>query len=541
LIKKYFGIFIVACVVGTPALAQSKFGIEELISSLSHPAMWRALGTIKPGVEDGAPHDIYRNSAMIAAVVHSTGVNVPYVKLTDDPSLAPAALVAYLGRVEQDKNFTPSDESCGVGVSHLYAIIFDQLLRVKGPQWVEPGITQDKAQEVSSKALSGTIPVQETLAKLCGGSKYRELNAAFASVLKRVDGEMPYLLGEGLRMNQVSDNNRMQASNQLAQQSMRIDESHRKGAEMVSALKGMSPPVTKDPFDHCIGIANDSNSILKDQCIGHVMDAVVQDHRRLLAASLLGVSADRAKDIKSRDEVLGLADYDICHRPEMNRLANDKSGAPVKDETEAENFNRCRYLRIKQRDISMINSPPLTDAQLATEELSHANEIAPDVQRATTLPGELQHDYLAALDRASTLGSMQAKIKLAMFKSQNLDDIKSLSEAENLLNQIDKAQASTTESIGLRAKITPSLQAWRIANSPMQKRKNLRKSVGQGTDDAQRAALAMDDMSRSGGTCDSLVVQAYNVASDTSIAENVRMMVITEKLLITASRISCIR
>lgn len=527
--------------IAAPVYSSPKFGIEELISSLGQPATWRALGSIKPGVENGVAHDIYRNSAVIAEVVHSAGVDVPFVKLTDDPSAAAKAFVDYITRVEQDKHFSATDESCGIGVSHLYPIIFSQLLQMNGPQWVKPGITAEEAQAISKYARDGALVPQETLAKLCDGWKYRKLNAAFIAVIKRVDGEMPYLLGGPLRMNQAADNKRKQVDDALAERAKQVDESRRRGVEMVGALKGVSPAVTQDPFAHCIGIANDYGAIGKDQCIGHVMESVRQEHNQLFNGALQGISTDRTKALKEQEGALSNADYRECNKPEQDRLAKDDGSGPRTNEAANEVFARCHFVRLKLRDSAWRTSPPLTDVQLATQKLNHANDIGRNFHQLDAMPPDTKREYLTALNESSVLGNMKAKLLMAQIKSQNLEDIQSLVEAEHLLNQIDKAQASTPESTTVRESIAFPLHAWRLANSPEQKRKDLRNSLGVGTDDAQRAALAMDQMSRNGGMCDTLVVQAYNYAMDASMPENVRMMVITGKLLESAARMSCIR
>lgn len=527
--------------ISAPAYSASKFGIEELVSSLGEPAMWRALGTIKPGTEDGVPHDIYRNSAVIAAVVQSTGVDVPFVKLTNDPSAAAKAFVDYITRVEQDKRFSASDESCGIGVSHLYAIIFGQLLTSKGPQWVKPGITSEEAQAMSKNALDGARMTQSTLAKLCDGWKFRKLNAAFNAVIKRVEGEMPYLLGGPLRINQAADNKRKQASDAVAEHSKQDDEARLRGVEMVGALKGVSPTIVQDPFAPCIGIANDSGTILKDQCIGHVMDSVRQEHDLLFKAALQGISPDRVKVLKEQEGALSNADYRECNKPEQDRLAKDDGSGPRNNEAAKEVFARCHLVRLKLRDSAIRTSPPLSDVQLATQKLNHANDIGRNFHRLDAMPADTKQEYLTSLNESSALGNMRAKLLMAQIKSQNLEDIQSLVEAEHLLNQIDKAQASTPESTTVRENISYPLHAWRLANSPEQKRKDLRSSLGTGSDDAQRAALAMDQMSRNGGMCDTLVVQAFNYAMDSRLPENVKITVITGTLLESAARISCIR
>lgn len=51
----------------------------------------------------------------------------------------------------------------------------------------------------------------------------------------------------------------------------------------------------------------------------------------------------------------------------------------------------------------------------------------------------------------------------------------------------------------------------------------------------------MDVMSRDGGACDTFVVQAYSYATNKSLAENIRVMVIEDKLLDTAAKVGCIR
>lgn len=541
MIGKYASLFLAACVISTPAYSNPQFGVEELVSSLGQPATWRALGSIKPGIENGVPHDIYRNSAVIAAVVQSSGVEVPFVKLTNDPSAAPKAFVEYVNRVEQDKHFSANDESCGIGVSHLYGIIFNQLLQMRGPQWVKPGISSEEAQAISKNARDGALVPQETLAKLCDGWKYRKLNAAFIAVIKRVDGEMPYLLGGPLRMNQAADNKRKQVDDALAERAKQVDDSRRRGEEMVGALKGVSPPVTQDPFAQCIGIANDYGAIGKDQCIGHVMESARQEHNQVFNGALQGISPDRTKALKEEEGAFSIADYKECNKPEQDRLAKDDGSGPRKNEAANEIFARCHFVRLKLRDSALRTSPPLTDVLLATQKLNHANDIGRNFHTLDAMASDTKREYLTALNESSVLGNMKAKLLLAQIKSQNLEDIQSLVEAEHLLNQIDKAQASTPGSTTVRENIAFPLQAWRLANSPEQKRKDLRNSLGAGTDDAQRAALTMDQMSRNGGMCDTLVVKAYNYAMDASMPENVRITVITGTLLESAARMSCIR
>lgn len=542
MIKKTVSLFLAAAVISTAVYSGPKFGIEELITSLGQPATWRALGTVRPGVENSVAHDIYRNSAVIAEVVQSAGVDVPFVKLTDDPSAATKAFVNYIIQVEQDKNFSASDESCGIGVSHLYGIIFSQLLQINGPQWVQPGISAEEAQAISKKTRDGALVPQETLAKLCDGWKYRKLNATFVAVIKRVNGEMRYLLGGPLPNNQLADDKRNQAANAVAEQNNAISESRRRGTEMVDSLKGVSPAVTADPFARCIGIPSDSVvSVLKDQCIGHIMESALQDHNRLLSESLKGISPERVNSLKGQYEALGIADYRECNKPEQERLAKDDGSGPRKNEAATEIFYRCQYIRLTQRDSALRASPPLTDAQLAINQLNRANDIGRNFRQLDAMPPDTKREYLDSLNESSRLGNMRAKTLLAQIKSQNLEDIKSLMEAEYLLNQIDKAQASTADSITIRENISFPLHAWRLANSPEQKRKDLRASIGEGSDDAGRAAITMDEMSRNGGMCDTLVVQAYNHAMNKSLPENVRIKIIFGDLLESASRISCIR
>lgn len=541
MIRKYASLFLAACVISTPAYSNSTFGIEELVSSLGQPATWRALGSIKPGIENGVPHDIYRNSAVIAAVVQSSGVDVPFVKLTNDPAAAPKAFVEYVNRVEQDKHFSANDESCGIGVSHLYGIILNQLLQMRGPQFVKPGISTEDAQAMSKVARDGALVPQETLAKLCDGWKYRKLNAAFVAVVKRVDGEMPYLLGGPLRMNQLADDKRNEQVIAAAEKDNQVSDSRRRGVEMVAAVIGVSPAVNQDPFGHCIGIASDSGTILKDQCISHVMESAMQDHNRLFNGALKGISPDRAKALKEQEGTLSSADYRECNKPEQERLSKDDGSGPRTNPAAKEEFSRCHFVRLALRDSAMRASPPLTDAQLATQKLDHANDIGRSFTQLDAMPAATRQEYLAALNESSALGNMRAKTLLAQIKSQDLSDIQALVEAEFLLNQIDKAQASTPASKTVRENISFPLHAWRLANSPEQKRKDLRILLGAGSDDAERAALTIDQMSRNGGMCDTLVVQAYNYAMNTSLPENVRISVITGKLLESAAKVSCIR
>jgi hypothetical protein len=256
---------------------------------------------------------------------------------------------------------------------------------------------------------------------------------------------------------------------------------------------------------------------------------------------LKGISPDRAKALKEQEGSLSNADYRECNKPEQDRLSKDDGSGPRTNPAAKEEFSRCHFLRLTLRDSAMRSSPPLTDAQLAIKKLNHANDIGRNFNQLDAMPVETKQEYLASLNESSALGNMGAKTLLAQIKSQDLSDIQSLIEAEFLLNQIDKAQASSPASKTVRENISFPLHAWRVANSPEQKRKDLRALLGPGTDDAQRAALAMDQMSRDGGLCDTLVVQAYNYATNNSLPENVRMSVITGKLLETAAKVSCIR
>jgi hypothetical protein len=149
--------------------------------------------------------------------------------------------------------------------------------------------------------------------------------------------------------------------------------------------------------------------------------------------------------------------------------------------------------------------------------------------------------YLSLLQQSSELGNMDAKLALATANAADLSDIKSLDMAERLLNQVEQARGTSTETVELRSKISGPLQEYRFAHSPAQLRKTNHALLGTGSDDAERAALAMDDMSRAGGMCDNLVVQAYGYAANKNMDENIRVVIITDKLIGAAAKIGCIR
>lgn len=539
-IRTFSAVVFAALSFASPAHGASPFGIEQLISTLGQPAAWRALGTVTPGVEDGVPHDMYRNSAVIAALLQGQGLKVPFVKLTDDPAAAPSAIGAYAVKVLADKNFKADDQSCGVGVSHLYAIIFAQLLRSQGPQWVTPGISAEEAQATRKRMIEEAKPPQELLAKLCEGWKYRELNQAFGAVLKRVNGEMPYLLGGPLRLNQLADDKRNAAKASEVAQTQQVDQARQRGKAMVEQLRGVSPAITQDPFGACIGIAHDNNLLMKNQCLLTVMQAETSAYMKAFNGYLQGVSADRAQAMKQEQEAQNVADHRQCNAAKQARLAADDGSGPRDDATDPETFARCRYVRLQQRQAALRAQPPLTDEQWATQELARAQGMASRYPQFGSMPANEQKAYLDALKQAARLGNVQAKMYIAQIKAQNLQNQHDLAQAEQLLNEIDKARGPTVETQALRDTITAPLQALRVANSPASKRKAAREALGQGADAGERAALTMDQMSRNGGVCDTLVVQAYNYATNGQLDENVRMMVITQKLLESANGAGCL-
>lgn len=539
-IRRFPAVVFAALSFASPAHGASTFGVDELVSTLGQPAAWRALGNVAPGVEDGAAHDMYRNSAVIAAVLQGQGIKVPFVKLTDDPADAPRAIGTYAVKVLADKNFKADDQSCGVGVSHLYALIFAQLLRSHGPQWVTPGISEQEAQATRRRMVEEAKPPQELLAKLCDGWKYRELNQAFSALLKRVNGEMPYLLGGPLRQNQWADDKRNAVKAAEVAQTRQVDEARQRGKAMVEQLRRVSPAITQDPFAACIGIANDATLLMKNQCLLTVMQTETSAYMKTFNGYMQGISADRAQVMKQEQEALGIADYRQCNAPEEARLAADDGSGPRTDATAPETIARCRYVRLQQREAAMRAQPPLTDGQLATQALARAQGMASRYPQFASMPVNEQKAYLEALKQASRLGNVQAKIDLVQVKAQNLQSLQGLMDAEHLLNEVEKLQGPTAETQALRDTIAGPLQALRVANSPAYKRKKLRESVGQGADDGERAALAMDQMSREGGVCDTLVVQAYNYATNGQLDENVRMTVITKTLLETAARTGCL-
>jgi len=70
------------------------------------------------------------------------------------------------------------------------------------------------------------------------------------------------------------------------------------------------------------------------------------------------------------------------------------------------------------------------------------------------------------------------------------------------------------------------LQEVRFQNSPQQQRKSLRASSQNPTDLAVRAAVVLDNMTLAGGSCDSIVVSAYNIAYSNSLPVDSKLQAI---------------
>ena len=513
------------------AIAQGQAEMDGLVNTLTYPAAWRALGTLDPGNEDGVQHDVYRNSALLAAVIHSQGVKVPFVKLDADPQQAREKFKAYLVQALSDKGFSADDKSCGVGVSHLYGSIFSLLLRSKGPQWVTPGISDQDAAASASKSASLILPAREMLAKLCNTYQYRPVAEAFDGLLKRVEGEMPYLLNQGLRLNQIDDERRNAQRGALAQDAIKNNRSRDRSKAMLRELASGNS-VISDPFGACVDLPNDSNAILKNQCMSKVLSVKKEQQYVSYNASLAGISKERTDQLTIEQGEFEHSYYELCNKVQAAGRQADES-----DQESAELFARCSFVQLSKKEADLKRNPPQTDAQLSADLLKQANDIAAKGK----MSAQDKAGYLKLINQSNQLGNVDAKLVLAQYKSLDINDIQALDSAEKLLNQVERASGVSPESSALRQKIAGPLQAYRFAHSPAQLRKTYHESLGAGSDDAERAAVTMDVMSRNGGACDTFVVQAYSYATNKSLAENIRVMVIEDKLLDTAAKVGCIR
>lgn len=224
-----------------PLACNYSFGadLDGLVNRLSQPAGWRALGNVAPGVTDGVNHDLYANSAVIAAVLKSQGIDVPFVKLTDDPAMAGQALSDYLQRLQSKPEVT--DETCGVAVSHVYGLTLSQLLVSKGPQWVTPGISDADAQSSAQRAAVGFRDMHNLAIEMCDSRTYRRLNQAFDALLARVSGEMPYLLNTALPQGQGLEEQQHAQQAAATATVAAADQSRQLGRDMLTALQGVSP------------------------------------------------------------------------------------------------------------------------------------------------------------------------------------------------------------------------------------------------------------------------------------------------------------
>lgn len=137
-----------------------------------------------------------------------------------------------------------------------------------------------------------------------------------------------------------------------------------------------------------------------------------------------------------------------------------------------------------------------------------------------------QPQYLIELESAIRYGNTEAMILLAQVLAENKSNVKSLARAESLLAEYESVSGGTPQAQALRSEIGPILQEVRFQNSPQQQRKSLRASSQNPTDLAVRAAVVLDNMTLAGGSCDSIVVSAYNIAYSNSLPVDSKLQAI---------------
>lgn len=525
--RKYPIIFFASLFLTTPAFCGSKITERDLIKALESPATWRALGSMSPGVEDGAAHDLYRNSAVIAAVVDSNKY-VSFIKLTDDPAAAPQAFAEYYGRAVAGGKPSVDDKTCGVAVAHLYGAIFSKLLLANGPNWVRPDISPEEAKAVKIKSASDLKFERELLSDLCDGWKYRSLNDSFDSLLRNVQGEMPYLLNQGLRLGKENEDKLNQAKNMAVAKAAGVDKAHQRGKEMLAELQGVSPGISEDPFGRCIDIPNDTMSVLKNQCMNKLMVSVDNDHALAFQRYISAASADRVPALEAEQQKLTYSDYKKC---EPYKVVGDG---------DQELMMRCLFVQIKKREGGFSSAPLQTDAQLAVSILGQAQAIASRYPQLASIPTQEKQSYVGLLVRAERLGSLDAKLKSAEFLSLFPDDLNGLELASKQLDDLERARGVTPQTQALRKTITEPLEALQLANSPTTRRKTMRESLGADADYAEKAALAMDGMASGGQSCDQIIVQTYSYAMNKSIPMDTRYEIVTDTFLGMGIRSGCI-
>ena len=505
-------------------------GLDSLVNALSEPAGWRVLGSVAPGVTDGVKHDLYANSAVIAAILKSQGVDVPFVKLTDDPAAAGQALSDYVQRMQNNPTIT--DETCGVAVSHLYGLTLSQLLVSKGPKWVTPGISDAEAQSMAQRAAVAYKDMHALALDMCDSRKYRKLNQAFDALLARINGKMPYLLYTALPQGQRIENQKNAQQAAEAATVAAADQSRQLGRDMLKALQGVSPAISEDPFTPCVAMNTQSGYDMKNQCLNKVLTAAEQSYQKILQGQIQAIDYDRANALRLQEQQSSYDEHKTCSQ----HLGADKNGFSYGDN---ERFSRCRYVQLKLREDAMIKAPPQSNEQLAADELARATAIAERHPATSAWPDQDREEYLKLLRHAAKLGNAQAKVQLAALMAQDMSDMNALTEAERLLDEAESAQGATQQSQALRDRIAPVLQAWRFANSPEQRRKTLRAAALNSGDDAVKMALSIDQTAREGGTCDALVINGYSIANNAGLPINTRLQVLIDKITEALSRMGC--
>lgn len=507
--------------------------LDGLIAVLGEPSGWRALGSTTPGTEDGFTHDLYANSAVIAAVLKSQGVDAPFVKLSNDPATAWSAFNEYLQRTAGSTR-SVSDETCGIAVAHLYGQTLSQLLLSKGPQWVMPQIGASEAGALAEQATVSFGESRSLALAMCDSWKYRKLNNAFAALLNRVSGEMPYLLHTALPQGKRAEEQKNAQQAQAEAVTNAAEQSGQLGHEMLQALQGVSPAITEDPFTRCIGLNTQSGFDLKNQCLNSVLTAAEQNYQKILQGQIQAIDYERANALRLQEQQSNHDAHQTCSQHLEG--ADNSSGFSHGDN---ERFARCRYVQLKLREDAMIKSPPQSNERLAADELARATALAERYPAPAAWPAQEREQYLKLLRHAVQLGNTQAKLQLATFMAQDMNDMSALTEAEKLLDDAERAQGATQQSQALRNRIAPVLQAWRFANSPEQKRKTLRAAALNSTDDAVKMALSIDQTAREGGTCDALVINGYNIANNAGLPINTRLQVLIDKITDALARVGC--
>lgn len=521
---KLTSVFLFAAICIIPSYSFSaELGVDRLVSALSEPAGWRALGTIKPGTEGGVDHNVYANSALLAAILKGQGVEVPYKNLTNDPATAMDAFSEYLGRIPDNK-LSVNEETCGIAVSHLYGLVFSQMLIAKGPKWALPGISDAEALGKARQAEKNFKEFRDLAADMCDSWEYRRVTKAFDELLVRVSGEMPYLLNTALPQAQTRESREIAASKAAELEAEKIAKSKLLGPPMLAALSGVTPAITSDPFSKCLEMGQDFIGSPKYTCLLDVPNAARASYYKLFESQQVNVAKARAnRNVMDRDK------HELAA---MQKCRNEGSNT--------EESARCQYVYYKLQEFSLSQSPLKTNEQVASEHLGSAHAIAKKHSSTSVIPEQEKNEYLRLMTESSNLGNIEAKVQLADFYSKDMSNIGNLAIAEKLLDEVEQLHGATEQTRKLLSKITPTLESERFANKPENRRATLRSQAQGSKDDAVKAALTLDNMSRPGTGCDVVVIKGYDIANNTDIEISYRLKVVIENITDTLFKIGCL-